>query len=339
MAERGSGLEPIAGLVRRLAVLLAAGVPPASAWRHLADGADGSGNERIAAVAHAAATVPVAEAIVASVVADADAGADAGSGAKPRPATGARSVSRMRRRRSRADAAFSDAAWRGLAAAWTIASEAGASLAPSLRGFADSLRDLAATQRECRVALAGPAATAKFVMVLPAVGVLFGVALGFDTLGVLFTTVPGGLCLGAGLLLLWAARRWNRRLLRGAAPQDLTPGLELELLSIAVSGGSSIERAERAVVEAMERCGLDAAGDDARGVLELSRRAGVPAAALLRAEAEQARAEARFAAQEKAAALSVTLMMPLGLCILPAFLLLGVAPLMIAVVSSTVVGF
>src|SRR5690606_17596164 len=143
----------------------------------------GPGEARVASVARAATTVPVAEAILATVAADAQADA-----AHPVP------------RRARDGAAFSDAAWRGLAAAWAVATEAGASLAPSLRGFADSLRALAATQRECRVALAGPAATARFVTVLPIIGVLFGIALGFDTLGVLFTTAPGGLCLGAGLL-------------------------------------------------------------------------------------------------------------------------------------------
>ena len=74
-------------------------------------------------------------------------------------------------------------------------------------------------------------------------------------------------------------------------------------------------------------------------VLDLSRRAGVPAAALLRSEAEQARRTARSDAEEKAARLAVTLMLPLGLCILPAFMLLGVAPLMIAVISSTASSF
>jgi tight adherence protein B len=42
--------------------------------------------------------------------------------------------------------------------------------------------------------------------------------------------------------------------------------------------------------------------------------------------------------ERKAATLAVTLMLPLGLCILPAFMVLGVAPLLIAVISSTVTG-
>ncbi len=75
------------------------------------------------------------------------------------------------------------------------------------------------------------------------------------------------------------------------------------------------------------------------GVLDLSRRAGVPAGELLRSEAEEARRAARSDAQVKAAALGVRLMLPLGLCILPAFMALGVIPLLITVISSTVGSF
>lgn len=322
MAEAGS-LDPVAGVVQRLGVLLAAGVAPASAWGYLAESLEPSSRGRpdgdaaraiVATVAARSAGEPIAEAILAAV---------------PRDAAPTRGNTRVP----------TGAAWRGLAAAWFVASDAGAPLARSLRDFAGSLRDLAETQRDVSVALAGPAATARFVTVLPVVGILFGLGLGFDTLGVLFGTIPGALCLVAGIALMLAARAWNRRLLRAARPADLTPGLSLELLAIAVSGGAALDRARATVAEALERCGLPSAeAGGADGVLDLSRRAGVPAAALLRAEAEQARAEARFAAQAKAAELSVTLMMPLGLCILPAFLLLGVAPLMIAVVSTTVVG-
>lgn len=55
-----------------------------------------------------------------------------------------------------------------------------------------------------------------------------------------------------------------------------------------------------------------------------------------RGEVKERRWAARADAQERAAALSVRLMLPLGLCVLPAFMALGVLPLLIAVVSSTV---
>jgi tight adherence protein B len=231
-----------------------------------------------------------------------------------------------------------DPAWRGLAAAWLVATEAGAPLAPTLGALAASLRSLAKNSRDLATALAGPVATARMVMALPAVGVLFAVAIGFDSLGALVTTAPGLVCLGAGVALMVLARGWNRRLVAAATPSNHTPGLGLDLMAIAVSGGASLPRARQVVAQARERCGLAPDGTDAAidDVLELSRRAGVPAAALLRSEADEARRIAQSEGERKAATLAVLLMLPLGLCILPAFMLLAVAPLLIAVISSTV---
>jgi tight adherence protein B len=226
----------------------------------------------------------------------------------------------------------------GLAAAWRVATTAGAPLAHSLQQFAVGLRALGDAQRETQVALAGPVATARMVLLLPVVGILLGMVLGFNTLGTLFTTVPGLLCLVVGMTLLLAARRWNRRLVTAAQPTDGLPGLRFELLAIAVAGGGSLTQAIAAVDAALAEFEIDAPGD-AQSVLDLSRRAGVPAAALLRAEADEARRDARAAAQKAAAVLGVRLMIPLGVCVLPAFMALGVAPLLIAVITSTVAGF
>jgi len=290
-------LGEVAAITHRLAVLLAAGVAPVSAWRHVAVGA------RSAVPAAAAASGPagIPGAIVAA-------------------ATGGDASARQ--------------AWRGLAAAWAVATDAGAPLAPSLTSYASSLRALADAQRDVRVALAGPKSTARIVMVLPAIGVLFGLALGFNTLGVLVTTPPGWMCVAAGAALMLLARYWTRRLLASAQPADTTPGLDHDLAAIAVSGGGALDRAVAAVHEAGATYGITVGDLDA--TLDLSRRAGVPAGDLLRGEAEERRRAARADAQERAAALSVRLMLPLGLCVLPAFMVLGVLPLLIAVVSSTV---
>jgi tight adherence protein B len=279
-------LERVASVVQRLAVLLAAGVAPVSAWTYVD-----------ADVARAASIPAVL-------------------------------IER-------------GGAWRGLAAAWRVATDAGAPLAPALRTFAASLRALAQASRETSTALAGPIATARMVMALPAVGVLFGMVLGFNTLEVLFTTTPGIACLVTGALLLLAARAWNRRLVRAAQPRDLTPGLHFDLMAIAMAGGASLDRASSSVAAAIAASGLDTSDQAARldEVLELSRAAGVPAAELLRSEADEARRDAAAHALEAASVLAVRLMLPLGLCILPAFMLVGVAPLLIAVISSTVAGF
>jgi tight adherence protein B len=310
-------------MVQRLSVLLAAGVTPAAAWGYLD-------------------TTPV----VARIAADSARGTPVASAmmtALPDVPARERPV------------------WRALAAAWWVAAEAGAPLAPSLRGFATSLRSLADAQREIAVALAAPIATARLVMVLPAVGVLFGFVLGFNTLEILFSTIPGACCLLLGCALLAVAFAWNRRLVLAARSRDLAPGLRFELTAIAVSGGTSLERASSSVRRALAATGIEpdadgmavadaahveavgAAGDAALAavdaVLDLSRRAGVPAGDLLRSEAEEARRAARAKAAADAAVLGVKLMLPLGICILPAFMLLGVAPLLIAVITSTVSGF
>ncbi|WP_083881934.1 MULTISPECIES: type II secretion system F family protein [unclassified Curtobacterium] len=73
-------------------------------------------------------------------------------------------------------------------------------------------------------------------------------------------------------------------------------------------------------------------------VLVLARRAGVPAAALLRAAAEDVRDDAAGAALAAAERLAVRLVLPLGVCVLPAFVLVGVVPVVVGVLSSTVVG-
>ena len=299
----GSSLESVATAVQRLSVLLAGGVAPGSTWGYLAERADAS-------------------AVLQRVARDVGSGRDASTAI----------VQALNRRRDP-----DDGAWRALAAAWAVATDAGAPLAPALDAFAGSLRSLAQVQRDQDVALAGPVATARMVMILPVVAVLFGIALGFDTVGTLFGSLPGLGCLVVGLALMGVARSWTARLVASARLRDLAPGLSLDLMAIAVTGGGSLERARTAVERARERAGIvgepDAALDD---ILELSQRAGVPAAALLASEAGQVRRLAKAEGERRAASLAVTLMLPLGVCVLPAFMLLGVAPLLISVVTSTV---
>lgn len=318
-SESGEGL---ASTVQRLGVLLAAGVTPASAWRYLAE-AENAPQQVMVIADRIAAGDSIPDAVLASL-GQAQVEADA-SGVRrrlphrtPRPGPD-----------GRADAV------RGLAAAWWVATESGAPLSAVLDSFASSLRDLTQTRRAREIALAAPIATAKLVVALPAVGLLFGFVLGFDTIGTLFATPVGLVCLITGAALMLLARFWNRRLVARAEPADVTPGLALDLLAVAVSGGASLDRSEQAVARAIVGCGLTATTDGAAGILALSHRAGVPAAALLRAEAEECRRESRAAGERAAARLSVTLMIPLGLCVLPAFMLLGVAPLMISVVGQT----
>lgn len=224
-------------------------------------------------------------------------------------------------------------AWTDVAAAWEIATTVGAPLADVLRSLAETMSDTAAAADDVRIALAEPAGTARLLLWMPFAGLLLGFALGFDTVSVLVGNPIGTGCLVAGLLLIFAARAWTKRLLRKAQPEPGTPGMHAELVAVALSGGASIERSLRLVDDSPASEHLT--GVSTGGVLELSRAAGVPAGELLRAFAAQERHAARIRGRIRAAKLSSQLLIPLGVCTLPAFLLLGVAPLMLSVLSAT----
>lgn len=300
----------LAVLVHRLAVLLGAGVSPVAAWRHAA-------TDDLA---------PMGAAI-------ASAGPNGIPAAIAEQARDLRGGDRSTRRRA------SPAVVRGLeglAATWDVATASGSPLAGALRSYATAMRGFASADRQSTVALSGPRATARLVIAMPAIGVLFGAALGHDTLGVLLGSPLGWACLAIGLVLLVCGWLWNRSLLRRATAGDRVPGLLPELVAVAMSGGASIDRARAIVEDAVDRYGLESDWRTVDGSLAIATGAGAPVGELLRSEAEEARRSAIAEAGERAERLGVSLMVPLGVCVLPAFIALGVVPLIVSIVGSAV---
>ncbi|PZU38813.1 MAG: pilus assembly protein TadB [Microbacterium sp.] len=304
----------VAEVARRLAVLLQAGIAPRAAWGHLAS-AD--------ARAGADAAAPSAGRTVAATVAEISRVA----------ATGGSIVDALR---------GGGGPWRDLAAAWAIATEVGAALADALRAFSTALADAAEARDDIGVALAEPAGTARLMLWLPVAGLALGVALGLDPLRMLLSDVRGLVCLGLGLALVAAGRAWTARLVRTAQPPPRLPGIDAELFAVALSGGVSIDRAAACVERALgpgrappASPAVPALPGAVAAALDLSRAAGVPAVELLRAEAAGERHRARIEGRARAARLSTRLLLPLGACTLPSFLLLAVVPLVLSVLGST----
>ncbi|WP_166404690.1 type II secretion system F family protein [Labedella endophytica] len=309
-----AAVDGAASVCERLAVLLAAGVSPSTVWGYLTDGGDR------------------------------EAAPDGSSGAEP---DRLRRLDDAARRGDDVVAAIletlgqdpDDDAWRAVAAAWAVSTEAGAPVAPALRSFADVLRGIERSRREVEVALAGPVVSSRIVLALPVVAVGLGVVLGFDVLGVLFGTAAGLTCLAVGSGLAALAVLWVRRLTARARRADTSPGLAAELVAIAMAGGASAPHAVALVERTLERVGLSSVaerGTEAIGrTLALSRRAGVPAGELLRSEAESERLRAATDGAARAARLGSLLLIPLGVCVLPSFLVLGVVPMVLSLLSST----
>lgn len=131
------------------------------------------------------------------------------------------------------------------------------------------------------------------------------------------------------------------------------PVVVLDLLDVALTSGASVPHALRAVGEviggrdgaALTRAGASlllgaawpAAWAEATSelvpvveCLEPTWTTGAPAGPALRARSAALRRDSRRAAKEAAARLGVRLVLPLGLCFLPAFVLLGLVPLMLS---------
>ena len=306
--------EHTATIVERLAILLEGGTTPASAWRHLAqladdDGPDATFWQRLRG------RVPVREATERTVARGLARGVPLPDLLKEHP----------------------EPAWRILACAWSLAERTGSPLARCLGDLAESFRDVGLAEREVSIALAGPQMTARLVSALPLAGLGLGVMLGFGSVQTLLTNPLGIACLVLGLAFLAAGHAWNRRLVATASKRPPHPGLALDLAALGMLGGGAASEVRAGVERALSRCGIES-GDlgHVDTVLALSSAAGVPATVLLRSEAALARREARTAAARRAAELGVKLMLPLGVCTLPAFMLLGVAPLVISVIASTV---
>ncbi|MGG7508853.1 type II secretion system F family protein [Plantibacter sp. YIM 135249] len=318
-ATPDTAVADVARTTTQLAVLLGAGVAPANAWAYVAELAvpaeDGGSADtgRLASIAEAARSGDDVSAVI---------GGD-----------------RVRTGAGRARQGDRTELWSGLAAAWQVATTTGAPLGVCLRDLSASFRALDQIDHDVGTALAGPAATAKLVLWLPVVSVLLGAALGFDTIRTLFATIPGLICLFAGSACMFAGWRWSAALARRACLRDPSPGLSLDLVAVAMAGGGSATGARAVAATACERFGLafDDAGVDR--VLRLSTRAGVPAGELLRSEADQCREQALTDGQRAAAVLATRLMIPLGVCVLPAFMVIGVAPLLLSVLAATSVGW
>ena len=226
-------------------------------------------------------------------------------------------------------------AWRDVAAAWDVATTVGAPLAESLRGLAEALRDAHEAADDVRIALAEPAGSARLMLWLPLVGCRARVGARVRDASACSSAarsagLPGG---RTGAAPAGSTVDRARSSARRSRPRRC-PGLHAELVAIALSGGVSVERARRLVAAAPRQRRRPPAMTSSRS--SLSRvRPGVPAVELLRASAASARHAARTDGRLRASRLASKLLLPLGVCTLPAFLLLGVAPMMLSVLTTT----
>lgn len=227
-----------------------------------------------------------------------------------------------------------------LAAAWAVAERTGAPFATALERIAEALDQLTALRERREVLLTAPRMSIRLVSALPPLAAALGALLGFDPIGVLLA--PAGLPLtAAGVALLVGGIRWAGALAGAVASRDRASGFELILTEIALAGGGPPEQAIRVVAD----CAADADAewidygalrDDGpvRSVLASAAATGAPAGPMLVAEARAAGARAHAELEREAERLGIRVLIPLGVCVLPAFVALGVLPVVLSMLGG-----
>ena len=236
---------------------------------------------------------------------------------------------------SEAMAAEPDEAWKFLAATWHIAEHTGSPAATALERMSDALSRLESLRRRREVLLAGPKGSVLLIASLPFLAIIVGELLGIHVAAQLAT--PFGLVLlGVGALLLTMGVAWGLAMIRAVQKRDHAAGCELDLMWIALAGASTPDRARRTVVETVDRfdvawVNLDAFGErgEATMLLDTARTSGVRLRDLVTLEADTLRERTHRDLEREAERLAVRILIPLGLCVLPAFICIGVIPLLL----------
>lgn len=195
----------------------------------------------------------------------------------------------------------------------------GAAPAENLERLAEVEAAQAKAVAELEVAASGPKASARLVTILPVVVLLGAQLLGMKVLNQLNPLCIASIAVGA--LLLYGGRKWSNRIIARAQPRADDPGAPLDAFSAAMGSGLPLNRAIAEVAE------LFGEQPSLTRIVDTAAETGLAIARLARVEADNVRLAWRVASEKRVQEAGVRLMWPLGLAVLPAFVLIAVVPL------------
>lgn len=226
----------------------------------------------------------------------------------------------------------------------------GAPMADILDAIGDSIDDAQSVAEARRVASAGPLMSARVLAALPLVGIVSALALGASPWQFYTGATVGRICALLGVAAWVAGIASCRRILARArsVDEDTDPALACDLVAAGLACGAAIPRVLDALAAACARESLawtahalrlgvpwDEAWEETpewahplRDALESSWTSGNAPETMLARSASWERRARLAEAKTRAEELSVRLVGPLGACFLPAFLALGIAPLL-----------
>lgn len=204
--------------------------------------------------------------------------------------------------------------------------EFGAPLGPTLKILEQFDNAKADFEAEIKSSQAVPRATRTLLLWLPGFALALGQLVGLDPLASLGSGFGiASFAIASGLIFLGA--RWSKSMLFKTQGSFLKPASDLLAFQLAILSGVGLFEAKKLAPES---------GNAEHAIQELTSLAmetGVGLSLLIEARVKGLILKGRTEALVSARALSVRLLIPLGLTVLPAFLILTTIPMLIGIVN------
>lgn len=250
-------------------------------------------------------------------------------------------------------------ALRGMLIATQVATQVGAPLAEILNRVADGIAATLETAAKRHTAQVGPKATARLLGVLPLAALGMAQFIGVDVIDMAFRGGINTWVFVVGLALMVAGNLWSTAMIRkatGGLASGLDPTLAMDIIAACQQNGVSLTSTLQAVSVASEEPDLtvvarmlllgadwdeawaqaDAKWVDLASVLQPAWEEGASPVPLLVRGASRTRAAEIHRALDAAERLGVRLMIPLGVCLLPAFFALGIVPVVVSTIEDLI---
>lgn len=207
-----------------------------------------------------------------------------------------------------------------------IARETGAPRTRVLRLVADALDSNLELDREATIAATSARHSAVVLTALPAFTLVVTELFGMRALAFLLGGPVGWLCLLVGVGASFGGWTWMERLRRRIPVPSAATGILGDVVAEILSVAGLRTEAEEALRACGERWGFVTEWTAIADIRAASRESGIPVAGLIRADADERRRTARFAVRETIERLPGQMLIPLGVCLFPAFVTLTVVP-------------
>jgi tight adherence protein B len=219
-----------------------------------------------------------------------------------------------------------------------VCEEVGGSPLSAFRQLEDVAEQQFENSARLRVSSAVPEATASLVLWLPLGAALLGQLAGLRSIEVFFESWLAFTSLLLGLMLLLLAQTWSAHILKNANRVQQRDEIFLDAVALALAAGLSAASAKYICSESFEKCFARKPHEivigETKELLAFSESSGASIAKLFRNRAELIRKTNAHAHGELLERVSIRLLAPMAIFVLPAFVLIAVLPISIALLTS-----